>query len=763
MAFATVVAPPSFVSAQARQTSFDTTAIVRVRVLSKTQPVEGAGIRSGSIVAHTDIRGQTQLALPPGERWLVIRKIGFAPDSLYLLLRAGMDTAVTVELRAQAVVLESMVVTATRGERRVEDEPIRVEVLDREEAEEKAMETPGGVAHLLAETGGVRIAQTSPAFGAVNIRVQGLRGRYTQLLSDGLPLFGFSTEGLGLLQIPPVELDRVELIKGAASALYGPTALGGVVNLVSRRPSEGPAFLELVANQTSRGGTDAIFYGSAALSARWGYTLLTSAHRQSRQDLDRDGWADLPSYQRAVVRPRLLWNSSDGNTALLTAGFTTEGRSGGGVAPGGVPFMQERVTRRADAGAVGRILLGGQSVLTVRGSATREWRRDRFGKARDRYQRTALFGEAALIASHGTHNGVLGIAFQRDALSAEGSIVDYRFAAPGVFLQHTWTPNEWLGVTSSGRLDLHNEYGMFLSPRVSLLVRPAGGWNVRLAAGGGGYAPTPFVEEVEEIGLFGMRPFLGRLRAERAGSVSVDVGGVVGPVEVISSAYASVVTRPAAVRTAAGAPDSLELVNLAEPTRTRGAEFVAVYRLGAYRVTATYGYLHATEQDPETGLRRAVPLTPRHSAGVLFTWEPRDGSGVGLEAFYTGRQSLAEDPYRAESRPYLTVGAMVRWGVGRAILFVNGENLTGVRQTKFDPLLRATPGLGGRWTVDAWAPLEGRVVNLGVKLRLGETESGTVDSSGVPRRLPPFHAEASSPIRQAYELVTAAKLEDGAE
>jgi outer membrane receptor protein involved in Fe transport len=81
------------------------------------------------------------------------------------------------------------------------------------------------------------------------VRVQGLRGRYTQVLSDGLPLYGGQTGGLGLLQIPPMDLGGVEVIKGVASALYGGTALGGVVNLVSRRPGEEP-IRELLLNQT---------------------------------------------------------------------------------------------------------------------------------------------------------------------------------------------------------------------------------------------------------------------------------------------------------------------------------------------------------------------------------------------------------------------------------------------------------------------------------------------------------------------------------
>ena len=91
--------------------------------------------------------------------------------------------------------------------------------------------TPGDITMMLNETSGLRVQVTSPSLGGASVRVQGLRGRYTQILSDGLPLYGGQTGGLGLLQIPPMDLGGVEVIKGVASALYGGSALGGVVNL----------------------------------------------------------------------------------------------------------------------------------------------------------------------------------------------------------------------------------------------------------------------------------------------------------------------------------------------------------------------------------------------------------------------------------------------------------------------------------------------------------------------------------------------------
>ena len=129
---------------------------------------------------------------------------------------------------------------------------MRVEILGADELEEKVMMTPGDIVMMLNETGGLRVQTTSPSLGAASVRIQGMRGRYTRFLSDGLPLFGAQVGGLGLLQIPPTDLGQVEVIKGVASALYGAGAMGGVVNLVSRRPTD-TASHDVLLNRSSRG------------------------------------------------------------------------------------------------------------------------------------------------------------------------------------------------------------------------------------------------------------------------------------------------------------------------------------------------------------------------------------------------------------------------------------------------------------------------------------------------------------------------------
>jgi outer membrane receptor for ferrienterochelin and colicins len=98
-------------------------------------------------------------------------------------------------------------------------------------------------------------------------------------------------------------------------------------------------------------------------------------------------------------------------------------------------------------------------------------------------------------------------------------------------------------------------------------------------------------------------------------------------------------------------------------------------------------------------------------------WEPEDVGRVGVELYYTGTQRLEENPYATASEPYVIVGLLAERQFGRLRVFINGENLTGTRQSRWQPLLRPTRAADGRWTVDAWAPLDGRTVNGGLRLR----------------------------------------------
>ena len=157
------------------------------------------------------------------------------------------------------------------------------------------------------------------------------------------------------------------------------------------------------------------------------------------------------------------------------------------------------------------------------------------------------------------------------------------------------------------------------------------------------------------------------------------------------------------------------VVNADGPTTTRGTEFIARFHREDLDVILSHMFLWSTE--PGAVARREVPLNPRHSAALDILWEIGPAR-TGIELFYTGAQALQDNPYRSRGAPYLMWGALMDFGLSpRMRVFVNAENLSDVRQTRDERLIRRTPDVSGRWTVDAWAPLEGRTVNAGLRLK----------------------------------------------
>lgn len=692
----------------------DPQATIRVEVTAESVPVQAADVTINGKSVRTGQGGTATVAAPLGDVRISVSKEGYFPANASLVADAAREWVVHVELEPRKAVEEEIKVYATRNDIRIQDSPLHVEVLQRDEVEEKMLMTPGDIVMMLNEMGGMRVQTTSPSLGAASVRVQGMRGRYTSFLSDGLPLFGQQGAGLGLLQIPPMDLGQVEVIKGNASALFGSAAMAGVVNLISRRPAAEPVH-ELLVNRSTLGATDVSMFLASPLSPHWSASLLGGADFQEHRDVDGDGWADLAGYSRGVIRPRFFWDDTTGRSALLTAGITYEDRSGGTMSGAvlpttGKPYTEALDTRRYDFGGNLQWLVANRYVVTGRFSATEQRHRHQFGEVIENDRHELLFGEVSIKGTADRNTWVAGAAAQRDAYRPlDVPRFAYAYVVPGVFVQDDLSIAPWLSVSASARADFHNQYGTFFSPRVSALLRWAG-ITSRLSAGQGFFTPTPLTEETEAAGLSRLSLPVP-LVAERGRSASVDLTRSLRSFSVTTTFFASNISHPIFVDRG----DAYRIINLVAPTRNRGAELLATWRKAPFSATSSYTYVRSSELDPVAG-RAEVPMTPRHSFGFVGMWEKEGVARFGVECYYTGQQRLEYNPYGAFSAPYVIFGAMGERKMAKHVkLFLNMENLGNVRQSRWDPTLLPNRAVDGRWTVDAWAPLEGRVINGGVR------------------------------------------------
>jgi iron complex outermembrane receptor protein len=469
-------------------------------------------------------------------------------------------------------------------------------------------------------------------------------------------------------------------------------------------------------NQSSEKGTDAMFWGARRQSATTSATLFADFHQQRLVDADEDGWGEFPRAIRFSIRPTVFLDRPNGDGLLATAGVMSEDRTGGYLLNpvGQSAYREEQRMAHADLGVTAVKVVGRTGRLTARLGSAFQGTNHRFDVALERDTRWTLSGELSYAASAGPVAWTAGVAYQRDELrERDYPDFNYTYSVPAVFAQIAVTPAGRISGSVTGRCDQHNVYGLFCTPRVSVLFKPNASLRARVGASGGFYAPTPLTEEVEAVGLHLAVPAV--VNSERLQTAEAEIEWTRGNWEVTGSVSASRITRPVRLIPFEGDPLlRFRLRNMTEPTRIFSGELQAVYHADPIVATAFYAYQHGTEENPDGSGRRETDLTPRHSAGLDLAWRaPIRGTWVNLETTYTGRQFVWDNPYRTETPGYATINLLVSQRTGRARLYVSGENLTDMKLADYQPLVLVDPAAGGRRTTAPWAPLRGRVISLG--------------------------------------------------
>lgn len=682
--------------------------------------LSGFTVQSSGKSATTDASGIARLTLPVGNRVINVMRVGFkaTPVTVLVVRDSVVSVKVSASMNDMAMEMAPVKVSATRIERLAGETPIRVEVVEQMEVDEKTLMAPSGLTMLLNETPGLHVQASAPGLGTGSVRILGLPGQYTAMLADGLPLYGASASALGPLDISPVDLQRVEIIKGAASALYGGQALGGVINLVSKSPT---GKNELLLNRRTMGVTDAATWLSHRFGTTTGLSLLGAGTVQSAQDIDHDNWLDQSKATRWSVRPRLNVVDARGRTLFVTAGYGYDDRSGGtsagALAPDGSSFRESLKANRADIGASANIPLEGSGSAALRFVLANSSRERVFGAGpREDDRTTTGFFELTRTLNPSKGAVVLGTAVQFEDFNDQlNSVFNHQWWTPAAFVtgEREFGP---VTLSASVRGDVHPDAGFQLTERFAVLAKPIEGWSVRGSVGTGYAVPTGRTEETEAIGLRAVSRATDLQREKSIGG-TLDVNGKLAGAEVLVTAYGSSIADAIQLADTPGSTVQTSLQNAPANSRIAGIEALAVWRFSGGKFIANYGHARGSRPDATTGIRETTPLLPSHRAGGDLMLEKPGSYRMGIEGTWYGTQALDDNPFRSKSKPYLYVMAIAAKQFGPVELVANFENLLNVRQTDTDPLVRRTPGMGGRWTTDLWAPLEGFMANVALRFR----------------------------------------------
>lgn len=701
---------------------------IKVKAGDNTSTVSATILIKGTTNGYTtDSVGNAKITFPAnGSYTLTISAVGFEETIAKITIPYTSDT-LNVELTLADEDLEEVIVQSTRTSRTIGNVPTRVETIELEEIDEKSNMRPANVAMILHESTGIQVQQTSATSANANIRIQGLDGRYTQLLKDGFPNFGNFSSGLSVLEIPPLDLKQVEIIKGPASPLFGGGAIAGVVNFISRTPKAKPEY-NFILNQSNIGQSNIGGFASAR-GKKVGYTMLALYNKAKAYDVDNDDFTEVPKSIEFTINPKLFLYPNTTTTIILGNSFTKGNRTGGDVnvldkkINADHRYFEENKTIRNISTFEFDKKIGDKNRFVAKQSFSVF---DRQINIPD-YSFSGLdynaFTDISYVNNVAKHSFVVGGNFiynnfkERNINGNERSNIT---KTGGLYSQYTWDATDAIKLESGLRLDaanysnaIYSNTELFVLPRVSLLVKYGPKWSSRIGGGIGYKTPTIFTEETETIQYQNVAQ-LNDVKAEKSYGGTADVNYRTNLADELSFSlnqmfFYTQIKQPLVLQTDAFGINSFS--NASRPVNSAGFEtnvkfiYKDVFKL-------FLGYTYTDAKAKYLSGNQFLPLVQKGKLNSALIYEKEGVIKMGLEGYFTGRQFLSNG---TRTPSFAELGFMTEKIFKRFSLYINFENFTDTRQSNYKNVVN---GSHLNPTFDEiWNHTEGFVFNGGIKLK----------------------------------------------
>lgn len=663
------------------------------------------------------------MGIPNGKFQVMVSFTGYGKsEKVYVFPMQHPNDTLVVTLEPESGELAEVTVQTTRTNQNIRDIPTRIEALPLEELDEKSTMRPGDIKMLLGETTGIHVQQSSAVSDNASFRIQGLDSRYTQLLQDGMPLYAGFSGNLSLLQVSPLSLRQVEFIKGSASTLYGGGAIAGLVNLISKTPTKTPE-LNFLLNGTSAKGVDASGY----YSQKWnhiGTTMFGSFNHSDSYDPSNIGFSAIPKTDRFSLAPKVFFNIDEHNSGWFGVNTVYENRLGGdmrviaGNADSVHQYFERNKTFRFSTQLSFTRKIDEESRINFKNSIG-YFNRQLTSKAFGFYgKQLSSFSEVNYVKNGAISNWVAGANLTTDHLSVQplGNIFDYNLTTLGGFVQNTFKATDWLTIESGLRLDYNTptpsipSNGVFLLPRVNALFKLDKHFTSRIGGGFGYKMPNIFNDQSEQYGYQNLKPLaVGNTPTEKSYGANADLNyrgklGDEATININQLLFYTYVDRPLIL-------EDSTLVSSKGHLITRGAE--TNIKLVIDELVFYLGYTFTDTRQHINGLSTTQPLTPKHQLNLDITYEIENSFRFGAESFYNSSQLLGDG---TTGKGFVTFGLLVQKMWKHLDVFINFENLTDRRQTRWGNIY--TGSIADPVFKDIYAPLDGRLINMGVRIKL---------------------------------------------
>jgi len=683
-----------------------------------------ASIKGTSLAATSNENGLIIIEnIPDGIQEIHFSYIGFNDYIDTLEFPLADNSPIEILLKESSEELEEVVISSTRSTRSIQNIPTRIEFIGSEELGEKGNMKPGDIRMLLAESTGIHVQTTSPTSANASIRIQGLDGRYTQIMKDGFPIYSGASSGLGLLQIPPLDLKQVEVIKGSTSTLYGGGAIAGLVNLISKTPTY-ERDLGFHLNGTSGRGLDINgFYGQRF--NKIGTTIFASHNRNAAYDPAKNGLSAIPQFERYVLNPKLFVYFNEKTKLNFGINTTIESRLGGdmlyikGNGDNTNQYFEENKTQRYSTQFIFDHIINENSTVQVKNSVSYFNRNTTIPNYKFEGTQTASFTEANYTNSTEKSEWVTGINIWTDNFKEKqimaSPLRDYNQTTFGAFVQNSFNATDWFQLETGFRTDYVVDYGVVFLPRVSALFHIAEGLTSRVGGGFGYKTPTIFTEESERLQYQNVMPIDDKTnKLEKSYGANADINyrtyiGEDWSFSINQLFFYTYLDNPLLLENSSA--NLYQFVNSPGYIHTKGTE--TNIKIGYDDLKLFLGYTYTDARLHHNGTTVESPLTPKHRINSILMYEIEDKWKIGLEAYYFSRQKLNNG---TTGKDYFITGFMAEKIWERFSLYINFENFLDTRQTRFDSIYTGT--ITNPVFKDNYAPLDGFVINGGIKFKL---------------------------------------------
>ncbi|MCP9200826.1 TonB-dependent receptor [Gramella sp. GC03-9] len=704
------------------QNQFETT----ILNAETNEPLYGVsiGIQELNIGTTTNEEGKAVLRnIPDGEYDIEIRYIGFETRTITRTFPLSEEeNKQEIRLQPSEEQMETIVIESTRSSRTFEDIPTRIEFIAGEELAEKGNMKPGDIRMLLNESTGIQTQQTSATSYNSSIRIQGLDGKYTQLLRDGLPLYSGYSGGLSLMQIAPLDLKQVEVIKGASSTLYGGGAIAGLVNLISKTP-EDEQELSFMANLTSALGLDLSGFYSEKFG-RLGTTVFASYNLGTPYDPADNGLTAIPKFERFTLNPRLFVDYDENTDFNIGFNFVSEDRLGGAMDyvenESGPGYFERNDTQRFSTQLLGNHRFSDNTSLQVKNSISLFEREIEIPDYAFTGYQVSSFSEVNLSTIQEDTEWIGGLNLWTEDFDQEqgdpNQDLSFSNYTIGAFVQNTWDIEQKWTLETGLRGDYQSNYGFYLLPRFSLMFEPSEKLTFRAGGGMGYKTPSIFTEEVERLQFQNVLP-IDADEAEAERSIGFNVDGnykwaITNDLNLSTNLlfFYTRINDPLVLNQTIGS--FYEFTQPGGYIDSKGIE--ANMRWSYQDLKLFVGYTLADVNQHLNDETEQYPLVAQHRLNNVLMYEKHDNFWIGLEGYYYSSQELTDG---STGEPYWILGVMTEKRIGEKFsVFLNFENILDTRQSRFDTVFTGT--LEDPNFRDIYAPVDGFVINGGFKLNL---------------------------------------------